>query len=360
MNKLRILHINTDLKFLHAITHYEDPNIHNDLLFIGDAKGDVRVKFQFSNTKSDLDKIITLANNYDAVILLDLEQAKSYIANRLRKDISVFWFFFGYELYGKILNITLSELTKRIIQKETFRKGGLLKLGPFSKAYSLWRQKEFSRAIKRIDYFLCLCQEEYEFLSHYFKLPEFIQRPYVIESSLVYNEKLGNKLMIGNSRSVFNNHIDILNMLREAPEIEKYAFLNYGPEGQYYDAVMSKGNELGNFKPITSFLNKIEFEKVYNVSDAFVMNGYRQMAVGNIITAIRHGVKLYINYKNPFYHFLIKNGFLVSEINDLDNDLRNKHITLNEPEMEQNIRALVNLSKKYSQNDFVGRIEDCM
>lgn len=358
---MKILHIHTDFKFLYVSENFNSSDIQNDLLFIGDAQGDERVKFQFSSNRPDLDEIVKLADTYDAVVLLDLDQPKSYIANRLREDISIFWLFFGYELYGKLLYRILGTQTIKLLNKGGIKNRLKNSSSPFFRLYSKWKLKEFYQAVKRINYFLCLCQEEYVLLSRYFKLPKFAQRPYVIDSPLDYTgNKIGNKMMIGNSRAVFNNHLEVLDLLEDFPEVEKYAFLSYGQEKAYYRAVMEKGAALENFKPITTFLPKAEFEEIYKNLDAFVLNSYRQMAVGNIFTAIRYGVKIYMNEKNAYYHFLIREGFKIGTLQTLKQDLQNNNLSLTKEQAIYNGNKLRQLTEKYSKDEFLSNVKQAV
>jgi dTDP-N-acetylfucosamine:lipid II N-acetylfucosaminyltransferase len=98
-------------------------------------------------------------------------------------------------------------------------------------------------------------------------------------------------------------------------------------------------------------LNKEEFNNLYLDTIALVINGYRQMAMGNIFEAFKNGTKVYLNEKNIILKWLREEGFLLSSIDDFAFDLKNELIELNENEITHNQNQLIKLASKYSQKD---------
>lgn len=348
---------------MRLIETYSSDRFQNENLFLGQTTQRKWIDFQFNNNLKGLDQAIQLANQYDVVILHDLDYAKSYITNRIDADIPIMWRFFGYELYDKIKQSLYTEKTKGIQEKrprlvlvKAFIQRRLLR------GYSFRYKRvdmisELKKAKERINFFHCLSEEEHIQLKEHFELPKFIQIPYQIDVDLVYSEKQGNTIIIGNNRSAYNNHFEILDIVSKYPELKKFSFLSYGTKMQYYHKVMEQIEKIENFTPITTFLSLKEFEAHFDRADAFVLNGYRQMATGNIAAAFQYGVKLYLNKNNPYYHLLINNGFLVFEVGQLDDDIKNKNITLSKKEAEQNINALKNLNNLASIDEFVNDVE---
>jgi dTDP-N-acetylfucosamine:lipid II N-acetylfucosaminyltransferase len=77
------------------------------------------------------------------------------------------------------------------------------------------------------------------------------------------------------------------------------------------------------------------------------MNHFRQQAMGNIISAIWHGAKVYLNQKNPAYHYFNRIGVRVLSIqNELD-ELSKSEVLLNNTDYILKNRNV--LSKNYSQ-----------
>lgn len=357
---MKILHIHTDLKFLYLVQDFEDKEIENDILFIGNhsKEEDNIIKFSLGNSEADLNQAVVIANNYDVVVLFDLEASKSYIVNRLNPNVTTFWLFFGYELYGKLLYLMFDKQTRTFLTQKSKIQALRFRLGSLYTKYNMVRNVEFRNAIKRINYFLCLSKEEYDFLRKKFDIPEFMQRPYNINYYLDPNTKSGNTVLIGNNRSYFNNHFEILKILEKYPKLKKYAFLNYGDQGKYYQELLKKTNHIENFTVFKEFLNKNDFENVYRKTDAFVMNSYRQMAVGNIFVAIKHGVKIYLNKKNIYYYFLLNNGFLISEVSEFEKDIIDNKLFLTKAQALCNIKALQQLNSKFNKYEFLNTIKN--
>lgn len=358
---MRILHIHTDPKFLFTTVLSRLEPFINDTLFIGNPQNDERIKFQVKNDFLGLRKVINIANNYELIILYDLDFAKSYIVNRINKNIIVMWRFFGYELYSQMSEVILSEKTKQALLANPTRKSLYSIIAGFTHKYILRYRRnhilEFDSALKRVQYFLGLSREEYDFLLEYYELPEFVQMPYHINTQLIYQKKMGNKILLGNNKSSYNNHIDMFDIMENYPEIEKFTFLNYGSDSPFYFYLLDRISKIPNFKPIIEYLNKSEYELFYKELDAFVLNGYRQMAVGNIFTAIQFGVKIYMNRKNKYYDFLTNNSFIIFDINNLDVDLKMNNITLPENQAIENVNALKDLTIKYNTEDFILKVK---
>ena len=103
-------------------------------------------------------------------------------------------------------------------------------------------------------------------------------------------------------------------------------------------------------------LEKDEFEATYTQAEALVINSYRQHAVGNIITAIKYGCKIYLNKRSSTYHWLVSKGFLINEVDNLKNDIESGNIKLSVEEQQHNLDCFVKAVKDYSVEDFVNNV----
>lgn len=361
---MRILHIHSNPLFIDLIKYYEHEALDNKCLFLGKFTNRKPVDYQINNTLHGLNETLKIANTFDIVILYDLDYAKSYIANRINSNIPVLWRFFGYELYDKITDVLYSDKTKKIqkTQKPKFSIKRFIRnriLGGYSFRYkNVDMAKELKKAMGTIDFFHCLSEEEYNFLKKHFDLPQFLHIPYQINLELTFNKKNGNRIIVGNNRSSYNNHFEIVDIVAKYPEIEKISFLNYGTKKHYFYELMEVIKPIENFKAITNFLPLKKFEEYYDTADAFVLNGYRQMATGNIAAAFQYGVKVYLNANNPYYHLLLNNGFLVFDVEELDEDLKNGNFTLTWEQAEHNVKAVNNLNKISGIGDFYAAVRE--
>jgi len=370
-NKLNIIHIHTDYKFVRGSTIYYGEYFENTIIIIQNNtpyEGPFKdTALLLGHSSKDINKIVKICINADLVILYDLDKVKSKIVLKLPHDIRIAWRFFGYELYGKqllsyisknsrlVLGINKIPLHKHFIN--ILRKGfNLIKYG---------RQDDglFYNAIKRITYFLALSPEEYDDLAnHWDDLPEFLKLPLAVipnnPNALNLNiEKERKKpvVIIGNSKSVYNNHLDIIRLIDQ--ESNKYNFnftilFNYGQENNYSDAVRKATSQKNYYTIVEEFIPFEDFNFLYKKATALVINGYRQMALFNIFLGLQNGVKIYLNNRNIILQWLAKEGFYVFTVEDFVKDLQNNNLTLSNNMAHHNLNQSLNYSKKYTALDY--------
>lgn len=363
MQDFRIVHIHSDLKFTGNSKIFEDTRFVNQIIILGDKtnyNGPYKENAMFfKQNRKDIVRIINLCKMADMVVLYDLDLRKCIIANRLPSNIKIIWRFFGYELYDKMQEHVYSQLTMDLIKSNRY----LVKLRSYIskvKQYIKWHtsyNNEFEKAINRVNYFLGLSKYEYDFLKRYWpNLPEFIQHPFTTqEQSYKYGQEKFNEIVIGNNRSAFNNHIDILELIERTKNRRNYnfkLFFNYGQNNKYTQAVRERAGKIEEVGIIEVFLSIEEFRSVYARVAAFVMNSYRQLAMANIFQALRNGVKVYLNHKNIIFDWLKAEGFLVYSIDDFSIDIETNNIRLKEEEVKYNLKQMADLAKKYNKNDF--------
>jgi dTDP-N-acetylfucosamine:lipid II N-acetylfucosaminyltransferase len=160
---------------------------------------------------------------------------------------------------------------------------------------------------------------------------------------------------LGNNRSAYNNHLDLLDLIKDSNSKNKYKFLmffNYGRNNYYADLVRNKANKIEEIEVLEDFLEIEKFNQIYFEASALVINGYRQMAMGNIFTAIKNKTKIYLSTNNVIFNWLKEEGFSVFSIEEFVIDLDNNNIALKEFEILRNQNQLVTFTKKYNQEEF--------
>src|SRR5699024_621062 len=101
------------------------------------------------------------------------------------------------------------------------------------------------------------------------------------------------------------------------------------------------------------FLSRSDFKAVYQQSAALIINSYRQMALGNIFTALQTGTKIYLSEKNITYYWLKKNRFMISSIEkDLRKDISQNDLFLSATQASQNFNNYIALANSYTPSDF--------
>lgn len=363
MKRKKIYHIHTDFKFLYDSYRFEDELFDNQLIFIGE-KNEKNVLYHNSAlffSPDDLHKVLETVKDARLIVFYSMCDKKIKLLNQLPSNIKTAWRFFGYELYGTRHDLMFSKKTLEIMYKRrSYFLGVFFWLNFYYKSFKRYfESKKKLDYITKIDYILLFAEEEYIYLKKHWKMPKFVRLN--LDNMLSENDFLitENRVIVGNSRNSFNNHLDILDIVsKNQSETNFTFFLNYGNEGRYYQEVLERANRLNNYTIFDEFLNKEEFERIYSTSSAFVLNSYRQMALGNIFAALKYGLKLYMNDKNPVKSWLTNNGIIVSPITDLENDIKNQNLVLGLEEKRQNVYQFNKLFLSYNKKDFCKEISN--
>jgi len=367
MPKAKIVHIHSDIKFVDGTRGFDDKLFENQIVIIG-RKGQytgffMDVALYYENSRSGLQSIIKFCETADIVVVYDLNFPKSYIVNRLPRSTIVIWRFFGLELYERMSNFVYSELTKRA--RGVFANNATYhKFKRFGKAllylirFQTTPEKEFFvSAFKRVDYFLGLSEKEFHFLRGIWpKLPPFLQigfdRYDVINKEITHKTNL---ILLGNNRSAYNNHLDLIEGLEFLKISNEYQFLvlfNYANCKVYSDVVKERSSKIKEIVLLEDFVPLEKFKQLYSDASALVINGYRQMGMGNVFEALRKNTKIYLSEKNVMLDWLIEEGFKVFTINDFFKDVEAGSVTMTVEEAIFNQKQFSNFCKKYSRERF--------
>ncbi|MDO6605162.1 hypothetical protein [Arenibacter palladensis] len=356
----KIVHIHSDHKFIVDSERYLGDFFDNELIILG-SKNSSNTEYHnkalfFDPSPESLNKIVTIVNTADILVIYNLDLFKSQIVNLLDKDVKIIWRFFGTELYSRKLQLYLSTKSRSFFRSRLFK----------DQIKSIFRflfqnEKLFYRAIRRSDAICCVFKEEYDYLiRHYNHLPKFIplsleNRNYSKEIDFDLEYPKRNTVIIGNSRAFYNNHLDVLDVVEQcnlSDDIEIKLIFNYGAEDAYTHKVREKAGILAKVALIDSFIPPDEFINFYGPVAAFVNNSYRQLALGNIFLALHKGVKVYLNKKNPTYAWLKNEGLNIYNIETLKNDLVTGQIHLTKSEITHNLKCLNKLKEAHSKTDF--------
>jgi len=362
--KFKAVHIHTDLKFISEVDKFEGNSFNNQIVVFHNGLNECFVSdkiLYFSKTREGLRKALKVAESADLVVLYDLDFIKSRFALNLPSDQLIAWRFFGHELYKLKTDEYFSDLTKNARgnrKQQVLKKKLVSLLSSFRSAirWSFFAKDEFNQAKKRIDFFLGLFQEEYTQLCGLgFELPPFVRFPirsYCCDPNTSNKEKY---IIIGNNRSPYNNHLDIINIIDSVKEHNNYIFyllFNYGLEGDYSKKIREAVRFKSYFNVIEEFLPYDSFHGLYQKASAAVFNGFRQMAMTNIFIALTKGVKVYLNKKNIVTEWLRKEGFTVYYVDDLAGDLENHNILLSPEASKHNAEQFVKFIQSYTYEDF--------
>ena len=370
---INIVHIHNDIKFISDSKNFDGEYFNNTIIYLhnrchfNNYNDNSLINFNFRSNIFHLKKIIKICNKSDVVVLYGLDIYKAYLSNRIQKKVKIVWRFFGSELYHLRPQFYLSNLTLHYISKSkivNFNEilssiSQIFKQFLIGNCISLFNIQE---RIKNVDLVLMLMKEEYDDLKqHFIYLPKFIEIPYLenpINQNFLLSENKKNQIIIGNNMSHFNNHLEIVKIIRDIDTSKKYNFifpLSYNQTNSSYSRELLKLlNTIENATTLRSMISLKEYTTLIGTSKALIQNSYRQMGVGNIKLAIISGVKDYLNPKNVVYTHLVKKGFYIETTNNFEQDLKDDNISLTQTQINNNIEKYMsevnfNNTKKFQQ-----------
>lgn len=273
---------------------------------------------------------------YDAIVLHSFGVINPSIINNIPKEIKLFWFGFGYDIYNYPSQapflqwnlykpITKKYITSSLIQ--TLRNFFLHFL------FIIRHRKHlYEKALNRIDYFSGVLDFEYDLMRRnpYFRAQQ-VKFSYssleILKSYEQFQHYNGNNILVGNSAAITNNHLDLLDYLKKIDLNNKKIILplSYAGTKRYVRKIqyIYKKNFGDGTIILTDFIPLSEYMKYIRSCSIAVFFMERQQAMGNIISALKNGCKVFLSDNNPVYKFYKKIGIIVFSV---ENELNNKNI----------------------------------
>lgn len=318
LNKIRILHsfppqYKVFVKFCKLT--FSMPNLENT----------------FVNTLSDEPK--ELNENFDIVIVHFLRDSDCEFLIKNEITIPTILFSWGADIFqlGKFYNRFLMPKTKRLRTKHYFRNNFYIifkKILHTAFPFLLdFRKKNKTRlkALQKLDYITPVIPQDYKLLEDsYGKLKAKLyhlnyvnpvlndENPSLIET--------GENILLGNSSSYTNNHIEAIDHLSTIDlKGRKIVIpLSYGdkPVADFIADYSQKKLGVERVNILTEILPASDYSKIIDSCGIVIMNHLRQQAMGNIMEALFKGCHLYLQSNSPVFEFLTNNGFIISSFED--------------------------------------------
>lgn len=195
------------------------------------------------------------------------------------------------------------------------------------KRFYLFRKKVI---IQKLSGLIALAKGDYELAQKWFgatgRYYECIMYPSNLYKPLDIIDKRNDStlyIQIGNSADSSNNHLDVFEKLKKyaGQNIEIICPLSYG-DAKYAEVVINKGKELfgKKFKPLTEFMAFDEYLQILGKIDIAIFNFKRQQGVGNIVTLLGLGKKVYIHSDTTPWNTFKEIGITVYNANHIDLD----------------------------------------
>lgn len=128
-------------------------------------------------------------------------------------------------------------------------------------------------------------------------------------------------VLLGNSASPNNNHIDLLRRLAVywSGRRRIYCPLSYGGSREYCDAVTAEGRQLFGdcFVPLPDFLDYPSYLGVLSSCSSVMMGHLRQQGFGNILLMMTRGARVFLDTRNPLLAYLRREGAVVHGLGEM-------------------------------------------
>jgi dTDP-N-acetylfucosamine:lipid II N-acetylfucosaminyltransferase len=338
---MKIIHLLVDDKFIDsAIREFEtvSPGVHEYLL----PSGQPPFRYLRSELVQAVSREACLARlrqtDVAAVVCHGLPLSHLLMLPELPPGPTVIWLGWGYDYYGLIADAfpqglfmpETSALVARIHPRGGLPQPGVMRSSVLSAArpYAKPSRTELA-ALQRIDLFSPVLPNEYHLVKQHqrsFKA-DFIRWNYgTTEDDMRLIgagqglPRLGSNILVGNSATPANNHLECFAALRKLPDLEDRQVvvpLSYGDfDGAYTRHIVSVGTQHfgSRFTPLLEFLPKDRYIEVLTSCGHVMMNHIRQQAMGNLIISGLMGAKLHMNRSNPAASWLKRLGLPISDL----------------------------------------------
>jgi hypothetical protein len=352
-----ILHLMPDDKFLdNAINQFDPiPNCQNlFLVFLPEnQQKPTYVKSTKIRIVRNIDDIIRETNLFNCIDGIIIHFYSDWNAEAMIKlktlypDVIVFWIAWGADFYHSINFPLYQKTTKKMIDK---RRSKIRKLLSTVKSTLIKKQTVINwkeQGMPLIDYCANIVPNEFKLMKDLqgFRAKQ-IRYSYTTDSTIAYYDGiikrlyLGDNVLIGNSATESNNHLDAFNQIKHTVGNDftyKYIVpLNYGDTKWYGPKIIKKGRKYfgEQFQPLLNFLPKKDYFDLISSCKVAIFNCQRQQAMGNVYSMLLFGVRVYLPETNPSFEYLKSIGiFIFSLQTDFEkykfSKLEDKYVEIN-------------------------------
>ena len=361
----KIIHILHDEKFIDvAIDVYNSTSADNTYVSIEDNLPFKLIKAHAKDVLvMERDKILDFIVNggFQLVVFHSLTRDKYELVLQIPADIKVLWSAWGYDIYEPWLDMPpvypielykplTQELFKSSLVKRLMRKirNVLFYKKHKEELIELRRkvQSEIdlqSRLIKRIDYMSTILPYEYELLSKFKGFhAKYVPFHYSGKSGKSINQEEyisenADMILLGNSATATNNHLDVLNVLKER-EIQNQCILpcSYGKD-DYLEKLKNSVSHKPNIRLLDTYMPLDEYTNIMKSCRIGIFGHMRQQAVGNVRICIMQGCKIFFWRDSILYQYFKNAGYIVYTIED-DLTVENINTLMSDQERENNVR----------------------
>lgn len=287
-----------------------------------------------------------------AVVFHSIPPAWYSLIRSIPKGVRIVWIGMGFDYYSLIGSPLVLPFTQKHVANSWYRRLRTMLLHAYLNV-QIPPNKSLQNQLLRVNFFAPVLDSEYKLVVQNFSLnAAYLDWNYgTVEDDFAPEFQTSAKdqihILAGNSAYETNNHFEIIDALRTKladSDSLVYMPLSYGRSG-YRESVISYGQQtLGNsFRPLSEFIPITEYNGLISTCGFVIMNHLRQQGLGNIITALLSGSKVYLNPMNPLYHWFKSRGTHIGSTEDID------LAPLNESEVRDNRTIVMNQWSRAAQ-----------
>lgn len=290
-------------------------------------------------SRDDGTKVSDMLQRASAVITHGMYPAQVLLINQLPSTIPVGWIVFGTEYHEELPEFSHNlyfKQTKKVAETLSGKKrqrGGFLgemvhfprRILRLAKEWRLERRRcgAIRNAFKRAQFVGCFIDDEVRLIKSKIALRakqcrfSYYNIEDTIGTALFDQTMTGNDVLVGNSSYPASNHLEAFQIL--SPHRESFdhviAPLCYGDD-RYRTIVVENGvKHFGDqFVPLTRFEERAAYNRRLASCKVAVMNHRRQQAVGNIITLLWFGSKVFLTEESTVRRWLKNQGLHVYSV----------------------------------------------
>lgn len=329
----KILHLVNDEKFI-GFAHESftrETAAQSDFWVLSNTESLKHIKFScclLTVNQFYTEETMAIVNTYDLIVLHFLDVKYDRLLQNTNLQPKILWIGWGGDYYW--LADTLADfhmykpITRKLVSKIM---GNRLVYFVSKKINRIRRKKRLQLINKSISYFAPVLPDDYQLIkkSHPDFKPQYIQWNYGnLEENYIrgYEDFMvtGNDILLGNSATPTNNHLDVFeNLAQSNLDIHKIILpLNYG-DLNYGKIIQQKAIQIFSQQAcvLSDFMPYEEYMKLLQSCGNVIMGHIRQQALGNIVAMLYVGAKLYFYKDSVTYVFFKNHGFTVFTLEEL-------------------------------------------
>lgn len=330
-----IIHFGLDEKFLNsAIDQFNHINCSNEFFILNTGKG--YKKYIKPSYDIYYGSLLTLCihlfkfRNKKCFVVFHGYNFRYYLLRKIlrEKKCKFIWLLWGAEFYGN--SIFFPSNLSNASNKEFFSAKPILYTfkKKIRKKIQKIKDEILANSLRNIDCLGVPYKEQIveieEKLSKKFHILRFTYYPLDINVLTLNKTSKKRRVLLGNSASVTNNHIEAIDLLSKL-EIQQEILvpLSYGNVTNA-SIVRNYGlrNIGDNFIALTNFMSIEKYQDLLSTCSHAIMNHKRQEAFGNLVYLAFLGVKIYLNPQNCIYHYFKRIGLSVFLVSQIENEIQ--------------------------------------